>query len=59
MHNVSGWFLMAFFLSIAFAFRGSKTLRGLSYTMMILGAVSVAMYHTKRRYRRTKTRNQK
>src|SRR5436190_11577249 len=45
MHNVSGWFLMAFFLSIAFAFRGSKTLKGLSYTMMILGAVSIAMYH--------------
>jgi BASS family bile acid:Na+ symporter len=37
--------LMAFFLSIAFAFRGSKTLKGLSYTMMILGAVSIAMYH--------------
>src|SRR6478752_187307 len=36
---------MAFFLSIAFAFRGSKTLKGLSYTMMILGAVSIAMYH--------------
>jgi BASS family bile acid:Na+ symporter len=45
MHNVSGWFLMAFFLSIAFAFRGSKTLKGLSYTMMILAAVSIAMYH--------------
>jgi len=45
MHNVSGWFLMAFFLSVAFAFRGSKTLKGLSYTMMILGAVSIAMYH--------------
>src|SRR6186997_3439768 len=45
MHNVSGWLLMAFFLSVAFAFRGSKTLKGLSYTMMILGAVSIAMYH--------------
>src|SRR6187399_2179254 len=45
MHNVTGWFLMAFFLSIAFAFRGSQTLKGLSYTMMILGAVSIAMYH--------------
>lgn len=45
MHDVSGWFLMAFFLSIAFAFRGSKTLKGLSYTMMILAAVSIAMYH--------------
>ena len=28
---------MAFFLSIAFAFRGSKTLKGLSFTMMIIG----------------------
>ena len=45
MHDVSGWFLMAFFLSIAFAFRSSKTLKGLSYTMMILAAVSIAMYH--------------
>ena len=45
MHNTSGWFLMAFFFSIAFAFRSSKTLKGLSYTMMILGAVSIAMYH--------------
>src|SRR6185436_4646230 len=45
MHDVSGWFLMAFFLSIAFAFRNSKTLKGLSYTMMILAAVSIAMYH--------------
>jgi len=45
MHNVSGWLLMGFFFSIAFAFRGSKTLKGLSYTMMILGAVSIAMYH--------------
>ena len=45
MHNVSGWLLMAFFLSIAFAFRGSKTLKGLSYTMMIMGVASIAMYH--------------
>ena len=44
-HDVSGWFLMAFFLCIAFAFRSSKTLKGLSYTMMILAAVSIAMYH--------------
>ena len=44
MHDVSGWFLMAFFFSIALAFRSSKTLKGLSYTMMILAAVSIAMY---------------
>ena len=45
LHNWAGWLLMVFFFSIAFAFRGSKTLKGLSYTMMILGAVSIAMYH--------------
>src|SRR5678816_474576 len=45
MHTISGWLLMVFFFSIALAFRGSKTLKGLSYTMMILGAVSIAMYH--------------
>jgi len=45
MYDVSGWLLMAFFLSIALAFRNSKTLKGLSYTMMILAAVSIAMYH--------------
>src|SRR5687768_2861401 len=45
MYDVSGWLLMAFFLSIALAFRNSKKLKGLSYTMMILAAVSIAMYH--------------
>jgi BASS family bile acid:Na+ symporter len=45
LHNWAGWLLMLFFFSIAFAFRGSQTLKGLSYTMMILGAVSIAMYH--------------
>ena len=45
LYNWGGWLLMLFFLSIAFAFRGSKTLKGLSYTMMIMAAVSIAMYH--------------
>jgi BASS family bile acid:Na+ symporter len=36
---------MSFFFSIAIAFRGSKVLKGLSYTMMILAVVSIAMYH--------------
>jgi len=44
-HDVSGWMLMAFFLSVAFAFRGSETLKGLSYTMLILAVASIAMYH--------------
>jgi BASS family bile acid:Na+ symporter len=40
-----GWLLMLFFVSLAIAFRGNKVLRGLSYTLVILGAVSLAMYY--------------
>jgi len=45
LHNWGAWLLMFLFLSIALAFRGSKTFKGLSYTMVIMAAVSVAMYH--------------
>ena len=45
LHNVAGWLLMAFFFSIGIAFRGTKFLKGLSYTVMIIGVVSFAMYH--------------
>ncbi len=45
LHNWGGWLLMLFFLSIALAFRGSKTLKGLSYTMMIMAAVSIPIHH--------------
>jgi bile acid:Na+ symporter, BASS family len=41
----AGWVLMLFFLSIAIAFRGHRLLKGFSYTVMILAAVSLAMYY--------------
>ena len=36
---------MIFFISLAIAFRSNKFLKGLSYTLMILAVVSLAMYH--------------
>jgi BASS family bile acid:Na+ symporter len=45
LHNWGGWLLMLFFFSLAIAFRGNKFLKGLSYTVMIIGVVSFAMYH--------------
>lgn len=45
LHQFSGWLLMLFFISLAVAFRGNETLRGLSYTVIILGVVSLAMYY--------------
>jgi BASS family bile acid:Na+ symporter len=45
MHEWGGWLLLSFFLSLSVAFRSSKVLKGLSYTVIILGAVSLAMYH--------------
>ena len=45
MHNLGGWILMLALVSLAIAFRGSKVLRGLSYTVVILAAVSLAMYY--------------
>src|SRR6266540_5851166 len=45
LHEWGGWLLMLFFLSIAIAFRGNKFLRGLSYTFIVIGVVSFAMYH--------------
>ncbi|HXB44385.1 MAG TPA: bile acid:sodium symporter family protein, partial [Puia sp.] len=42
-----GWLLMAFFVSLAIAFRGSNLLSGFSYTVMIFAAVSLAMYYPK------------
>jgi BASS family bile acid:Na+ symporter len=46
-NNYGGWLLMLFFTSIAIAFRGNKVLRGLSYTVVILAVVSLAMYYPK------------
>jgi bile acid:Na+ symporter, BASS family len=45
LHHWSGWLLMLSFINLAIAFRGSKMLRGLSYTVIILGVVSLAMYY--------------
>ena len=45
MHEYGGWFLGLFFLSLAVAFRGSKSLKGYWYSVMILAVASVAMYY--------------
>ena len=36
---------MSFFVCLSFAFRGNKILKGLSYTVLILAAVSLSMYY--------------
>src|SRR6185312_12904048 len=46
-YNYGGWLLMLFFTCIAVAFRGNRVLRGLSYTVVILAVVSLAMYYPK------------
>lgn len=43
-HTLGGWLLMLCFFSLAVAFRGNRFLKGLSYTVMIIGVVSFAMY---------------
>ena len=45
LHDWGGWLLMIFFFMLAIAFRGNQFLKGLSYTVMIIGVVSFAMYH--------------
>ena len=45
LHHLGGWILMLSLVSLAIAFRGNKVLRGLSYTVIILAAVSLAMYY--------------
>ena len=44
-HEWAGWPLGLSFLLLALAFRGSKVLKGFSYTVVIFAAVSVAMYY--------------
>ena len=44
-HRWGGWLLLAFFISLAVAFRGNQFLKGLSFTLVILAVVSLAMYH--------------
>lgn len=41
----SGWLLMLCLFSLAVGFRANQFLRGLSYTVMILAVVSIAMYY--------------
>lgn len=45
LHGMAGWFLMLFFVSLAIAVRGNRLLKGLSFTVMIFAAVSLALYH--------------
>ncbi|MGI8635674.1 MAG: bile acid:sodium symporter family protein, partial [Segetibacter sp.] len=45
IYTVGGWVLMLFFTSLAIAFRGNKLLKGLSFTVIILAVVSLAMYY--------------
>ncbi len=45
LHYWGGWLLLLFFTSLAIAFRGNAFLRGLSYTVIILAVVSLAMYY--------------
>jgi len=40
-----GWALLLFFISLGIAFRGSAKLKGFSFTTMIFGVVSAAMYY--------------
>jgi BASS family bile acid:Na+ symporter len=43
-YSFEGWMLTGFFISVAIAFRSSPVLKGFSYTLIILAAVSLAMY---------------
>jgi BASS family bile acid:Na+ symporter len=45
LHQWGGWLLMLFFISIAVAFRTNQMLKGLSFTLFIFAAVSLAMYY--------------
>lgn len=45
LHEWGGWLLMLFFLSLAVAFQGKKLLKGLSFTLIIFAAVTIALYH--------------
>lgn len=44
-HEWGGWILMAMFSCIAIGVRGYQFVKGLSYPVMILAAVSIAMYY--------------
>ena len=40
----AGFWVVGFFFFLAFGFRGSKNLKGLSFTVLVFAAVSVSMY---------------
>src|SRR5918993_3221635 len=44
-HDISGWFLGLSLLMLAIALRGSKLLKGLSFTIIIFAVVALAMYY--------------
>ena len=44
-HHWAGWLLALFFTALAIAFRSNKLLKGFSFTVLILAAVSLAMYY--------------
>ena len=43
--ETAGWLLTLVFISLAIAFRGNSLLKGFSYTVTIIGAVCIALYH--------------
>lgn len=43
--NLAGWSLALLFLSLSFAVRENKLLKGLSFTAIIFSSVTVAMFH--------------
>jgi BASS family bile acid:Na+ symporter len=45
IHSLGGWLLSLFFLSLAIAFRGTKSLKGYWYSVVILSVASMAMYY--------------
>lgn len=44
-HHWGGWILLLFFLCLALAFRQHRLLKGLSYTLMVMAVVSLALYY--------------
>lgn len=44
-YDWAGWVLLFFFLSLAVGFRGNESLKGLSFTVVIFGTVSLALFH--------------
>ena len=43
--NEAGWSLTLFFIGLSISFRGTVSLKGLSFTVIIFAAVTLAMFH--------------